>query len=544
MSFITQPSKQQFEKAVDAVSHIVQQENKQLDIKKGSAIRQLVVRPFAYCYAYVINMIQNWISQSSLKTLQKSIDTNNQLVDTIASNFFVERKEGSAATGYVNIITGVSTYSLYQNTKFIIDGHVFYTEKAIIVTNDDEFIAQDTIFIKAVKIKENLYSSNIPVIAEEVGILQIPADVQVECSATILKLQKMQLISPITGGRSVQTDADLIQRCKYSIRNSIGTLDSIKQRFLQYNLPVISCNALDSSSPGCFRSRLNNNLIALPGVVDLYVKVYNQALIQQLFSLETEVVNAKQLKAFKIEGSASTWSKVEIKDTKYCSILDVLSVTDSEGQLIDSIIIFSYTDDEVLIQQLGTDQPPADFYSALAMHQMSYRLSSKQKTIIYVQKAAKTPINIKFKYTPYIKEIDTFINSSQHKFIGLNIMTKAAVPVTTRVTVSANITSASQEYIQEIKCGIASCINSMQVGDAVLNMDVISQKIQKMYPDVRLRVPYYIVGNVPTVKGDQVNVHSNTGVLDLTLCQNKDIRWPSQVCYFSTAPSFIDIKVD
>jgi hypothetical protein len=48
-----------------------------------------------------------------------------------------------------------------------------------------------------------------------------------------------------------------------------------------------------------------------------------------------------------------------------------------------------------------------------------------------------------------------------------------------------------------------------------------------MYPDVRLRVPCFISGNVQTVEGGQINVHSNTGVLDLTLCSNKDIRWPS-----------------
>lgn len=45
----------------------------------------------------------------------------------------------------------------------------------------------------------------------------------------------------------------------------------------------MSCNALGSKDPGCFRARANNLGVPYGGVVDIYVKTANQATAAQLY---------------------------------------------------------------------------------------------------------------------------------------------------------------------------------------------------------------------------------------------------------------------
>ena len=45
---------------------------------------------------------------------------------------------------------------------------------------------------------------------------------------------------------------------------------------------VISCGAVGSGSPGCFRSRYNNLAIPMGGMIDIYVKTCNQNNVAQI----------------------------------------------------------------------------------------------------------------------------------------------------------------------------------------------------------------------------------------------------------------------
>ena len=537
---LKQLTKDIFNNAVEAVSHIVHTEKQQLDTRQGSVIRELVIRPFAFCYAYVIQTINNWLSTISIKNLSQSQATDTQIVDIIAGNFFLQRNESTYASGYVTITTKANTYSIFKNTKFNIDGHIFRTQKTYVISNGQHTDTEEVSFLysKAISgntsMSNNTYISNIPVVSQQPGYIQIPEGVEVTCSVNILDLVDIELLSPITGGKGAQTDASLLQRCKYSIRNSIGTLASIKQCFMQNNVPVLSCNALDSSSMNCYRSRLNNTVTA--GVADLYVKIQNQASIKTVEATVT-TVGVTQLNTIGITetDTGKTWYKAIIQGPEGWNdiVLRVLNVQ-VDSKTLQFITVFNY---EGYQEELASN----DFN----IKQNAYRLSEKQRTVVYFKSAeACDAISIKVSYIPNIKEIDTFINSEQHKFLGLDLLTKAALPVTTYI--NAHIKSQtllSDQQLYTLKVFISDIINSMQVGQNVLNMDDVAQRLQLAYPTIQLRLPYYMSYNMPTFSGQQYGTTSNTGVIDLKATLNQAQRWKASLCYFSTTPNYINLQV-
>ena len=529
---LKQINKDIFNNAVEAVSHIVHTEKQQLDTRQGSVIRELVIRPFAFCYAHVIQTINNWLSTISIKNLSQSQATDTQIVDIIAGNFFLQRNASTYASGYVTITTKTNTYSIFRNTKFNIDGHIFKTQKTYVISNEQRTDTEEVSFLYSKEISKATYISNIPVVSQQPGHIQIPEGVEVTCSVNILDLVDIELLSPITGGKGAETDASLLQRCKYSIRNSIGTLASIKQCFMQNNVPVLSCNALDSSSANCYRSRLDNTITA--GVADLYVKIQNQASIKTIEAPVTSV-GITQLSAVGITDTEEAWYKAIIQNTEGWNgiILRVLNAY-SASQPLQFITVFNYEGYQGYLAS-------TDFI----VKQNAYRLSETQRTVIYFKAAEDyEKISIKVSYIPNIKEIDTFINSEQHKFLGLDLLTKAALPVTTYI--NAHIKSQtllSEQQLYTLKVFISDIINSMQVGQDVLNMDDVAQRLKLAYPTVQLRLPYYMSYNMPTFSGQQYGTTSNTGAIDLKATLNQTQRWKARLCYFSTTPNYINLQV-
>lgn len=537
-----------YQNAIDAVSQVIKQQQPSLDIKKGSTIRELVVRPFAYCYSFVLDMINNWIKQTSLYTLSKNTSSISQVVDTITSNFFVQRKTGTYAKGYITLTLSTSSIRIGTNTKFDIDGRVFVTQKTYIASIQNNVLnnTQTIEYLKIITIKQDeQYRVNVPVTAVDIGALQIPAGVEVNSFSQLTGVQNIQLLSPITGGYDQQDDASLIQRCRYSICNSIGTLDSIKQKLLNNNSVVMSCNALDSGTAICGRARLNNYAIAMPGVVDLFVKTQNQAIVATLQKLDTQEVQKKaaELKNLGLNQDINYY-KVQISASQYpqySAILEVNNVStiyNDQKKDLKYYAVFNDIQDRLILNK-----------QSLSLYQKAYRLSKFQKTCIYIPADqlyinAESLISISFKYIPYINEVQQLLDSTDNKFLGIDILVRAAIPVELQLTADLQIQQQLQQsQIKKIKQSIAASINSMQVGISVLNMDTISRKLQKEFPSCRLKVPYYISASILLPNGQRTSINSNTGVLDLNKQNNLNLQWGSQLYYFSITPNSINIKL-
>lgn len=546
---LNNPSQKQFQDAIQSLTNILQTQQPSLDVKKGSSIRQLVIRPFAFCYSKIIDLISNWIQAASFKNLENSLETQNIIADSIASNFFVQRNRGNYSRGYITLTLNSNSLKIPIFTAFHIDGHIFKTEKTYIITNSTYTNTQDTQYIKATKSYSSsasgaLYKVNIPVISTEDGYLEIPAGVYVTLVDDSLPfIQSIDVMSPISGGSGVQTDASMIQRCKNRVLNSIGTKASIEYKLQSIKSSILSCNLIDSSNSFCYRSRINTDF-NIPGIIDIHAKTINQPSIQKVdcalvkIQQNDNVLN-KLLEILEIPNDSVT-HYVILKQPAYAGLISVKSVKvtqkDTDPFNIKYYSTYLYRDyqDDVLSPQLFLNK------------QKAYRLSAQQITIIFINqldtKQAST-VSVEFQYMPNIYQQNALLNSG-NAFTGLDTLIKAALPAV--ITLKAFIKAdnvLTEDNLTQIKNQIASIINNKKVGDVTLNMDDVAQKLHSIYPSVRLYLPYTIAASIYTIDGDITNISSVNGVLSLQSAQKSYNIIDSSIYFFSTTPSYISLQV-
>lgn len=543
---LKQITKTQFQQAVQGVTELLNEEQPSLDTKKGSVINELIIRPFAFCYAKVTQFLDQWITKASFSNLENSMQTSDQVADALASNFFVTRKSGTYATGYITITSSSSNVRIPSKTVFLIDGYTFYTTTTYIITLDKDDYTDTTScrYLKPYQVlvgQNTLYRFNIPVQAAQPGSIQIPRGVQVLLRSQIPFIQTADILSPITGGFDVQTTASMIERCKNRVINSIGTLNSFLYKLQKANSSITSCNIIGSDNPLCTRASLNPFGIYLPGFIDIYAKTTNQVsstIVTKVCSAQITQAQTNLAKLLEIQSYSHC---IQLDQAQHAALIAVKSVLCSSAQR-KFTVVYAYDGYEDDLNVIGENT-----LQLFKQKQMAFRLSPLQKTLIFVQADEvyeTTDASIQIQYMPDIDTQNSFLKANQEGFIGLNTLVKSALPV--KLAIKAYIKSKNDISIrdlEQIKNKIAHIINSLPVGTSVLNLGQISHTLQTVYPEIRLQVPYVITAMLQTFKGVYTGINSETGIIDL---KNRNlyqgIQSP-QIYFFSITPLDIDLQV-
>lgn len=509
---LSQPTKSQFIQAEQALTDITSSYDSDIDVKKGSVIRQLLVRPYAYLYAQMNEMISNWITRTSVAYLSSTQDTSDSIADLVASNYFVERRQGSHARGVVTLTCEASQIRISQNFSFIIDAHQFYTQKTYIATAST---LQDTQNIGYTKMYsfQGVYKTNIPVVAREQGKLEIPSGVQVTPSSYISGVTQAHLTSPITGGDGTETNAQMMQRCKDRCGSSIGTQAAIRTKMQGADVSVVSCNAVGSNQPGCFISRYNSLAIPLGGYIDVYVKTSNQSLVG---SIQVDQVESDSQGYF-----------VLLKGQDYPQFAGITRILEVQGQEA----IGRYTIDYKSFKQ---NLPDA-----------AARCSSYQNILIrFLQMTQPTSVVVTFQYQNGVNQLQDFMDSTYGAFLGQKCTVMGAVPATVRLKCQIYSKSGTldEATMEQMKLLLSDIINSKQVGDYNLNMDQVAEIFEATYTDYKLRLPYVVSVSLPMTNGGTYTFNTSDGTVNLKY-RHQLYHWNSGAYFFSTTPSYIQLQV-
>lgn len=508
---LDQPTQQQFQQAQNILQSIVNDYSADIDTRKASAVRQLVIRPYAYIFAQADNYIANRVRQSSISYLLTSNRTENQVADLVASNYFVTRLNAGYARGVVTAKSTMSSIRVSKNTTFYIDGHAFTVQKTILGMPQPQQDTDDINYIKTIQLG-SYYVCNIPVVAKQAQLLQIPQGVQVTTPGYIAGVQSFLLSSSITGGAAQQTDSQMMSRCIKKCGASVGTQNAIWTRLQQASVDIKSCKAQGSNQVGCFRSRYNNLALPIGGIVDTYIKTQNQASYKDI----TFTVSNKQIvidsKTYPQLAGFIRVSAVVVQSSDITKTTPTYTVT------------YSSNDNSVSAQ--------------------GARLSQKQKAVItFTQSQAGKTARVTVMYLPGVTDTQTYMANQDVSFIGQNILIKAAVPVT--VIIEGSVQSAlqlTQTALNDMKQFIADKINTLQVGQPILNMDDVAKSFRQAYPETELKLPYSIQIKMPMTNGGYYTFNSENGYVDLTFRQSLYF-WNTAAYFYSTTADQIKLNV-
>lgn len=496
---LDKPTQAEFDAAQISLQQMIQSYSDNIDTRKASVIRQLVVRPIAYIFAQIKKYFDNRLQQTSISQLLLSNKTENQVADMVASNYFVTRMQGSHAAGTVAARCSTASIRVPQGVTFVIDGYQFSSPKTVISSTQSRDDTEYVNYVRSVYV-DNSWVCIIPVQAKAAGSLQIPSGVSVQTTSYVAGVTSLQLASPITGGKDTQTDSQMMQRCIKKCGAAVGTQNAIWTRLQEAPVTVLSCKALGSNAAGCFRARQNNLDIPMAGVVDVYVKTQKQASIKQLY--------------YTLDG----------QDTL------LIQSTDETAGVAGFIRVIS-----VAVSQQNTPQ-----YTVTYIDQ-SKRLSSKQAAQIKFSTSVTGDIVVTVAYMPGIYEVQQYIDSADIAFLGQDTLVKAAVPATVKVHCSVQSTQAvDSQTLTQMKKSVAQFINQKQVGDYVLNMDDISALFAQAYPYATLKLPYSIQVILPMTNGSLYTFNTNSGQVDLNY-RVTSYTWDTAAYFFSTTDDYIDI---
>lgn len=513
---ITEPTQTQFMEAEEALTNLMHNHAQDLDTKKGSVIRQLVIRPFSYLYAKINDILLNWIYKTSVAYLATSAETSNSTADLVASNYFVTRRQGAYASGIITLTCSQDQIRINTDTRFLVDSRSFITDKTYIATPSPAQSTGNLVYLKMYEINGE-YKTNVPVIAAQPGTLEIPAGVQVDITSYIAGVESAQLLSPITGGSDTQTDAQMMARCKERCGAAIGTLQAIRTKMQDAPITVISCSALGSADPGCFRSRYNNLAIPQGGAVDIYAKTANQGVVAQISVQELESDSSDKL-FFQI---------LPQKYPQYAGLCRISKIVAQNNQ----INLGKYTVEYIPVANSQL--------SAIGARNTCYQ----KVRVTFDTPTVSTPLQVTFEYMPGIKDLQDYMDSTYGKYLGQSCLVKAAVPATVKLSCSLYTkTIPTDTQLNALKTFIAAQINSKYVGDYNLNMDQIAQQVELNFQNVRMRLPYTLTIDLPMTTGGHYTFNTTDGTASL-LYRTSAYFWAAGAYFYSTTPDFIELQV-
>jgi len=183
----------------------------ELDLRIGTAVRDLVLEPLADLFVEVLNDI---LRLSSFLTGEVE---DKELLEKFLQNFFVERKYGRKASGSVRVyIAKKKIYNVPKGTKFFLDEtHWFQTEQEYVIP-ESELLFNSF---------EGHWFFEVPVVAADVGVLyNVKKGTMLEPEPFDPFVLKAEAAIDFEGGEDVEPIEDFIKRAYQSLtlRNLIS----------------------------------------------------------------------------------------------------------------------------------------------------------------------------------------------------------------------------------------------------------------------------------------------------------------------------------
>lgn len=514
MSKYTEPTNEAFDAAEQTAIDIMATTYTDIQTKAGSVIRELLIRPFAYLYAWCRTNLAAYRKQSTVAYLKTSQLTDNPVADAVASNYFVTRRNGTRAKGVVTMVSVNPVIQLPAGSTFTATGVTLVTPYRTIATvGVQPGLVDDTMYVAITPVGSN-YAANIPVEVDQPGDIELDAGTPITMNFVYTGLVSAELTSPVTGGSGTETDAQLMRRAEYNTASSgVGSWYGIRKLLNDAPVNVVDFGLLASEDAMLYRARYNTVNLNMGGVVDCYVKTQRQASMATV-EATLELVSSGTYRA-RFAGTSAV-------SGVYC----VGNAYLNGARLAERTVEYASLD------------PSMDARGA--------RLSVNQETIVTFQSSAQDvlsmPFSMEVQYMPGLSALQQYVDLDRNTFIGQDLLVKAAVPVPVHLDCTAYGTSEiTDEQMELLKSTIVDKVDSMPIGTGVLNFSDLRKAAAEALPSIDLRLPCTMSVEVPLLTGGSDAFYSNTGILDITKPVHAD-AWDPAVCFFSLIPE--NIRID
>lgn len=252
--------------------YFLKQRYPELDLRVGTAIRDLVLEPLADLFQDFFSEIQR------IKDFLAGKILDEELLETFLKNFLIERKIGAKASGVIRVyVRNLKDYYIPEGTKFYFNQEDYY------VTITNFHFPKSKLFLNQL---ENAYYFLIPVVASEIGTkYNIPKEHVIEPEPFDPDILKAEAFTDIVGGLDKEDIQTFLDRAKQAlvVRNLISAR-SINVQLPEYFQEIIDVTAIGYGDPEMERDF--NEIVGtnIGGKADIWIKT-----IKNPFEVELNV---------------------------------------------------------------------------------------------------------------------------------------------------------------------------------------------------------------------------------------------------------------
>ena len=465
-----------------------------LDASPGTALRELVVRPAAVMSSVEESWRGELVASLDLYAIADgTVQGDDALLDALASIYRIKRKGGSGSSGTVAIDVNYTGSAIYVNQSWFFSsaGHDLTFSGVWAGSIDGQ--SGDGLVHKQRLIRypsgtaadgtaTYSYVMMIPVTCED-GV-DIAAGTPVTVSSpTDGVVNSATVFSPITGGGDTETNQELASRILEALPPGVmSTPLQIRNTFFnEFGVPVHR-TAVIGGQEGLDRAKDRLTGLPLPGFVDVYTAATGDCPVETV-----SVV---------VENVSGTTYRAILEPPVSSGVYEVSSVVADGVPLADGAFTVSSepTDDGGHIVPAGTES-----FSAL-----------QKLTVTLTMAAAPSDgtVQMTLRRQPAIQSMQDFVDSTELRSPGQDLVVKAAVPFFLSVSVTVEASGVENDTIVDAIC---SHVNNLPVGRGYVS----GQDIVDALSGLGVKVAFPIRMSARAVVNGGSVVSSGNGRLDM-----------------------------
>lgn len=440
-----------------------------LDTREGTGIASLVVEPAAQLEAYNKLNVDDVKNSMSFKTISDNPElATDAILDALASNYNIPRRQGLVATGLVKVtLSNTQEYTVAEGYAFALDTREYRTLQAWRIVNT---VTDATLQLGIRYDATSTPYVIVPVAAADAGLAyNIPENTALTITYVGFPTAvTAATYSAVGGGTDTETTSEFISRMAYAM--STATLTSaagISATLVSEFQQVRAVSVVGMGDPAMLRDKHNVFGVAMGGRIDAYVKTYYAP--TTLVVLKTAVKVADGVYAFTLTPSDAPGF------TLIRSVTSAYSTLTYEGDgMVPPAGSLPFTDTRKAYGVSGTwhdFDTSADgsvIETAYSMWQAADVVVSSVPPVVTGGVAA-FPDTLELKvevYAPYqLSEIQSFVDSDTRSNKESDLVVRAAVPAFVTMNFELYRRASASVDLPSVVTAVANYVNGKTFGD-------------------------------------------------------------------------------
>ena len=424
-----------------------------IDVQTG-ALLFLLLRPFATLLETAKASFRMGGKQSDLNYLLTAPrEQVSELLDVLAKNYRTRRKTGTVASGKLRLVFPRRvTVSISPADVFIANGIEFTPTQQWTADSREGFFAGELQFYPMPDGSGHVYI-DVPVTAAQNGSLgNLTRGMDVSAvRGNIPYFVRALTVETFVGGSDDESNHDLIQRMIHGISAKVLSSRINMQASLLETFPGIR----DSSIIGAGDNEMTRDKhTVFPGGTGGYVDWYVATATQ----LQTATVTLEHFHVMETLPDGSVMYAIDLLEKDFPCLYWVTEIVDASANAPCTI-----TGQSKHTAEMSADSPK--IYTNEESRFTAYQLTE----VRFIGPANLQTIMVSGTYMPHIKEIQDWVLRCGQSPIGLDVLVKGAVPVTTSFSAVLNVPVGTEVDHHSLQGKVANYINSIPF-DGVLSL--------------------------------------------------------------------------